>query len=412
MLKQSIFDPNKLHRAALYLRMSSKKQNKRSPHQQRDEIERRMKALGYKWIIAAVYCDEAKSGRYLRQRHDYQRMMREIKTGEVVIDLILVDTLERFGRVDELPIIRKKLLDEHGVLVLTADSSFTDPTSLAGQALGTVETIRATQHGITLAHNVGRGKRDAIALKHWPGGKEPFGLMLKSIMKLVGGREEVDHCILIRNPQTDWIIALLFATAANTGWGTTRLARFLTNHPDVPASCKPFQPSTIGYWLDHEIYYGELVWPKHATGIVSDQRVMEKSAPEDIARVPDFCQSIVSRELWDEVQQMRQVRRERIAAAKAPKAAKAKKQILARAPGMSVKYALSGLVFCGECGLRMVAGSSSVYATKAGLTKRYVAFACAGARTGHCSNTTTVPEEWLREVVIGKLRERLFPGLQ
>jgi DNA invertase Pin-like site-specific DNA recombinase len=101
-------------------------------------------------------------------------MMRDISTGDLVVDLILVDMLERFGRVEELPAIRKKLLEQHGILVLTADSNFADPTSPAGRALGMVETIRATEHANALAHNVGRGKRDAIMLKHWPGGKAPF----------------------------------------------------------------------------------------------------------------------------------------------------------------------------------------------------------------------------------------------
>jgi hypothetical protein len=234
--------------------------------------------------------------------------------------------------------------------------------------------------------------------------------MLKSIMKTVGGREEVDHCILVRNPATDWIIASLFAEAARTGWGTIKLSRFLSKHPDIGTEHKPFQPETVGLWLDHEIYYGELVWPKRATGIVSDQRVVEKNAPEDMIRVPDFCEAIVNRELWDEVQQLRQARRDRLAANKAVKAAEMEKLIRPRAPGMSVCYLLSGLVFCGECGLRMVATPSSAYTTKAGVVNRYVVYACPNAKVGICPNKVTVPEEWLREVVVGKLRDRLFPG--
>jgi hypothetical protein len=356
-----------------------------------------------------VYCDEAKTGRLLRKRHDYQRMLRDIRTGALVFDLILVDTLERFGRVDELPTIRKQLYEEHGVLVLTADSSFVDPTSPEGKALGVVEAIRASAAGGVLAHNVLRGKRDTVMLKHWPGGAPPFGYLLNSVMKFVNGREEVDYCVLVRNPATAWIISLLFETAAITAWGTTRLAGFLTAHPDIPEEYKPFQPPTIGYWLDHEVYYGELVWPKNATGIVADRLVCEPNAKEEILRVPDFCDPIVSRALWHEVQQLRQIRRERTAEAMARKAAKSEKHIVAPAPGMTLKYLLSGLVFCGECGLRMIATPSSPYTTKSGTVKRYTVFACPGAKAGHCSNKVTVPEEWLRGVVVDKLRDRLFP---
>jgi site-specific DNA recombinase len=409
MLKRN-FDPAAGYRAAVYLRMSSELQNKRSPTQQHAEIERVLKSLGYKWDIVAVYCDDAKSGRLLRYRRDYQRMLRDIRTGSLIIDLILVDTLERFGRVDELPTIRKKLYEEDGVLVLTADSGFVDPLSPAGAALGVVETVRATEHGRIMAHNVLRGKRDAVQQKHWPGGAPPFGHSLKSILKTVSGREEVDYCLLVRNSLTDWIIALLFETAARTAWGTTRLARFLTEHTDIPEEYKPFQPSTIGYWLGQEIYYGELVWPKNATGIVSDRRVREPNATEDMLRIPNFTEPIVDKGLWDEVQRLRQMRSDRIADARARKLEKSEKHIMPPAPGMTVKYLLSGLLFCGECGLRMIAMPSSPYTTKSGTVKRYTVFACPGAKAGHCKNSAKVPEEWLRGVVVEKLRDRLFPG--
>lgn len=127
MLKR-FYDWKLVHRVIIYLRMSSDQQNPRSPDQQLEQIKRRLAALGYKWIIVKIYRDDAKSGRYLHKRPGYQKMMRDIRTGAVKADLILVDTLERFGRVEELPMIRKELFEKHGVLVLTADSDFADPT--------------------------------------------------------------------------------------------------------------------------------------------------------------------------------------------------------------------------------------------------------------------------------------------
>ncbi len=175
MLKSS-FDPKKRHPAVTYLRMSDKQQNPRSPDQQLAEINKVMKACGFDWPILKNYRDEAKTARLHRNRPDYQQMMRDIKTGIVPADLILVDTLERFGRVDDLPTIRKDLAERHGVLVLTADSNFCDPGTVQGRALGTVEAIRASEDGRVKAHNVLRGKRDAVLLGHWPGGNPPFGL--------------------------------------------------------------------------------------------------------------------------------------------------------------------------------------------------------------------------------------------
>ena len=54
MLKR-IFDPKRPYRAVIYVRMSSDKQNPRSPQQQVDEIKRRLQALGYRWVIVMIY---------------------------------------------------------------------------------------------------------------------------------------------------------------------------------------------------------------------------------------------------------------------------------------------------------------------------------------------------------------------
>ncbi len=83
------------------------------------------------------------------------------------------------------------------------------------------------------------------------------------------------------------------------------------------------------------------------------------------------------------------------------------KQIDAPAPGLTLRYLLSGLLFC-ECGLRMTASSSAKYVAKSGEERRYVSYVCPGYLAGHCENATRVPEEWIRLVVVGTLRDRLF----
>jgi DNA invertase Pin-like site-specific DNA recombinase len=409
MLKR-IFDPKLAYRVVVYLRMSSDQQNKRSPEQQLAEIKRSLKALRYKWIIIKVYRDNAKSGRFLRTRRDYQQMMQDIKTSAIQADIILVDTLERFGRVEELPGIRKGLYEKHGVLVLTADTSFADPNTPQGKALGMFEAMRATEHGRILGHNVLRGKRDAAQQGHWPGGPPPFGLKLESIMKDVKGRQDVDYCILIHNPETNWIMRLLLDKAYETGWGQTKLARFLNDHADIPDRFKPFQAPSVGYWLDNPIYSGELVWEQNCTGIVDDMRVIERNREEDVMRVPNFCPPTVPREQQEEIWRVRRERSEAIIRARARANGDGGKLIEPPAPGLTLKYLLTGLVKCGHCGRAMNPASSAAYINKSGEAKRYTAYSCPGAVCGVCPNSTHIPEVWLREVVIGTARQRLFPG--
>ena len=78
-------------------------------------------------------------GPLVGKRPGFQRMLKDLRSGRVKADLILVDTFERFGRAEEIASIRQKLEARHKILVLTADSNFTDPTSPAGRALAAIE---------------------------------------------------------------------------------------------------------------------------------------------------------------------------------------------------------------------------------------------------------------------------------
>jgi DNA invertase Pin-like site-specific DNA recombinase len=408
MLKRR-FDFLKPLLVVLYLRMSSDEQNPRSPQQQRDTIEAMLQRLGYPWTIVKVYVDEAVSGRYLRRRTAFQQMLRDIRTGAVTVDAVLVDTFERFGRADELAALRQELYQHHGVLVLTADTQFADPTSIPGKAMAAFESLRATEDNRIKAHNVLRGKRDAARQGHWPGGPPPFGYKLQSIMAERHGRQEVDHCILVPDPDTAWIIQRLFELAQTKGLGCTRLARMLNKDPEILAKYKPFYDQTVNYWLQQPIYYGELIWEEHATAVVDDRRVIERNPEDEVLRVPRFCEPLVSRELWNEVQAVRRARSERTRQARLAKKEESGKQIAAVTPGLALSYVLSGLVRCGHCQRSMTVSSSPAYTTKAGETKRYASYACPGYVAGVCPNGTRVPEPWLRETVTRLLRERLFP---
>jgi DNA invertase Pin-like site-specific DNA recombinase len=408
MLKR-VFDPSKAHRYVCYGRMSSDQQNPRSPDQQFATIEQIRQRAGYPWVLVRTYRDDGASGRRVQDRPGFQEMLRDIKTGHIQVDLILTDTFERFGRADKLAAIRQDLCNTYGVLILTADSNFADPTSVSGRALTFVEQIRSTEDGRVKAHCVLRGKRDLIIQKKaWPGGPPPFGFQLKSVMKQgINGDQEVDHKILVPRRDTIWIVQQIFTKAKETGYGPTLLSKLFNVDPAIPKEVKPLKPSTIAYILDNPIYYGELVWEKNSTDIVNDMRVMERNASEDMLRLPGFCQPIIPRELWDEVQAIRQLRREQVRRRRARKETDGK-QIAPLAPGLTLKYLLTGIVRCGHCGASM-RPSPSKKTLPTGKVWRAVYYLCPTHLDGSCSNSLYVRESWLREAVIGRLRGRLFP---
>ncbi len=407
MLK-NLIDLTKPLLVILYLRMSSDSQNPRSPEQQRATIEATIRWLGLPWTIVADYTDSGISGKFVRKRREFQRMFSDIRSGAVVADAILVDNFERFGRAEELDGLRRELLLRHGVVLLTADTNFSDPTSTAGRVMSAFEALRATEDNRIKAHYVLRGKRDAAKLGHWPGGTPPFGYRLKSVLIERAGRQEVDYCVLEPDPESAWILQNAYDTAAERGWGSSRIAKTLNADPTIQEKFKPFLASTVNYWLSREIYTGVLVWEQFATDVVEDRRIRQRNDPGDLIRVEGFCPPLVDRAKWEKVQELRRARAKRIADGRANRNGAGAKSIIPVAPGLALKYLLSGLVKCGHCERVMTPSSTSAYTTKAGDQKRYTAYVCPGYLSHICPNGRRIPEAWLRDVIIGLLAHRLF----
>jgi len=398
------FVPTRSYRAIIYARMSSDKQNKRSPDQQIAVINELLKRLQSPWRIVAIYRDDGISGRYSRKRPGFRQMLSDLKTGAVKAQLILVDTLERLSRADTVDELKRKLMKK-GVLVLTADSHFADPTTSAGRALAFVENVRATEDGRVKAHNVVRGKKDAIRQGHWPGGPVPFGFQLRLVLKMEKGVQKVDYSLLEPNPETRKIVVLIFHLAARRGWGGDRIANFLNDYERLPKDIGKFNGWTIAYILQNRLYYGELVWGANCTGIEDDVRVLQSLPEEEWEINSNFCKPIIPKHIFDIVERQRLARRRPRQAPEADPEC----NIIGLSPrGVALTYPLSGLVICGECGLTMIASSGGKYVSIAGHERRYTAYVCIGHRTGNCTNTCHVPEEWLREQVMNLIRERLF----
>lgn len=390
------------HRVVIYLRMSQEGQNPRSPEQQDAVIRELMQRLGVPWVVVATYRDDFISARFTRRRPNFLRMLKDLKTGVVQASLVLVDTFERLTRAENGDSIRE-MFRRIGVLVLTANSNFNDPTSSSGRALSAFESLRASEDGKVKAHNVLRGKRDAVRLKQWPGGAAPFGFYLVAVFKTEKGLQEIAYRIPKPNPETKWIVEEIFRLADELGYGTSRIAKALNNDPRIPDELKPFHPATIGEILDNEMHIGDYIWGKNCTGIVDEVRVVQPLPKEEWLHITEFCEPIIDRERWDRVQALRQARRQ-----KCPKKAKTQPAIAGLAtPGIALKYPLTGLVCCAHCKRRMNPQSSAPYECVSGEVRRYVYYGCSGLAGGLCDNRKRIPEEWLRETVVSLMRSRL-----
>jgi DNA invertase Pin-like site-specific DNA recombinase len=310
MIEQK-YDPHLPYRFVAYARMSSDAQNPRSPDQQFATIKSTLQRQGYPWVEIETYRDDAISGKFVWRRPGFAQMIERVTSGLLNVDLIVVDTFERLGRSDELADIRRQLAVRYGVLVVSADTGFADPTTAMGRVMAAFESVRATDSNRVKSHDVIRGKIDAIRQHHWPGGPIPFGFRLKSVFAERHGRQDVDYSLLIPDPQSDWIVKWLFAQAAETGWGAGRLTMALNKDPKIPDEFKPFLVSTVGRWLQNSIYTGTYVWNRESADIVEDIRVLQPNAENEFVVESGFCESLIDAETWSIVQRLRLARSER-----------------------------------------------------------------------------------------------------
>lgn len=401
------YDPSLPYRFARYARMSSTRQNRRSPDQQYTTIEEGIARCGFSWRCIASYRDDGISGRYLRKRPGFQRLLRDIEAGLLRVDLLVVDTLERLGRAEEIADLRRKLSVEHGVLIVAADNNFSDPTGVVGKAVGMVEQIRSTESTRICRHNVLRGKKDAARRGRWPGGPPPFGYRLKTVMEQPGAAVET-YSVLEIEPRAAAALRRAFERAAATGEGDLRLSQWWNTSPEIPGDFKPISPFTLGYRLENPIAVGTLRWGAHRTGVVNDTRVIEPN-PDGPELLANFCPPLVSVALYERVQEQRRLRSEhRKSSRKARErdTEEAPKLIAPQGMGLTLKYLLTGLVRCAVCHASMRPVPSGRH-SKGG--RRYVYYSCPRHNDGACPNSRHVPEDRLRQAVVARMRARLFP---
>ena len=408
-MAKSKFDKNQRYKYAIYARMSTKHlQNEKSPEQQIDNIRRELRLAGLEWEEVAIFLDRGKSGRRQRHRPEYLKMLRQIRTRVLTVDLILVDTIERFGRYDGMSETIRKLRNE-GVFLLTADDKFADPTEELGDIKEALRVWRASSEFQVKKKNVLRGKRYALHQKRWPGGPPPFGYKLKTYMKVDGDRELFDYSELVIDLETSWIIKRVFALAEDRGWGSHRIAKEL-NQDEAFLKCYSSKiiASTIDYWLRSQIYTGNYLWEKNTTEIARDSRIIVPNEKEEMTLVKDFCDPIISKETWGNVQMLRKERSEKFKTNRQLKSSNSLKLLKARNPGITLKYPLTGLLYC-DCGLRMSVSSTGNYTSINGENRSYPGYTCRANHSGACENRIRVPEDWLRSQVFDSVRGKLFP---
>ncbi len=327
----------KVWRAALYIRLSVEFNGKRG-----DSLETQRQIMeAYVTLcpdieVAEIYIDNGISGQTF-ERAAFQHLLNDIEAGK--IDCVVVKDLSRLGRntIDTGYYI-EKYFPLHQVRFIAVNDQYDseDGENSANHMIVPLKNMINEAYAADISRKVAAQQRQAMRDGEFVGSRPPYGY-----------RKDPDNCHhLLVNEDTAPTVRQIFQWAAE-GVALNDMVKRL-NEAKVPTpghylasvglitnqrlmGSGKWQTWTVGKILEAEVYTGDMVQGKSRT--VGRKQV--STAPMDWIVVRDTHEALVSREMFELVQAVRQN-------------AAVKYTVTEKKP--YTENILQGRVFCGCCG--------------------------------------------------------------
>jgi site-specific DNA recombinase len=302
----------------LYARFSSDRQNPKSCVDQLREAGRYASAHG--WRVVGQYQDAAVSGTKGRaDRAGWDELLDFIERGGLRAGgIVLTWDIDRWSRDWADGMIEALRLHKLGVSLADTKDGVLEQAGLAGKILLTLKVAGSAEFIDKLRRGVVRGLDAKRAAGFWTQ-TPPFGYALE---RRDGG------CVLVPDPlEVDELVGIFEAAAGARSM--FEIARGLTARGVQTRRRSVWRPCTVRGIVQSPTYLGLI--PIYGTRRGPKQRNRAQYERHEIVTVPGLHAPLVSQELWDAAQ----------------------RHVWRRATGgRGLPRALSGMVFCAECGGR------------------------------------------------------------
>ena len=353
---------------AAYIRVSDERQDEYSPDSQLKKIREYAARDGYQIPDEYVFYDDGISGKNVKKRDDFNRMIALAKEKNHAFDVLYVWKFSRFARNQEQSIVYKNLLSKFGVTVTSVSEQI--PDGPFGSLIERIIEWMDEFYLINLSTEVIRGMTEK-ASRGEPTCPPPFGYIMRD------GKYYPDE----ESGKAD-IVRDVFTLYAN-GAGQREIAIMLgargirTKFGNMPEN------RWIDYMLRNPCYIGMIRWSLEGARAVSKLDYNN----ENIMTVYGSHEPLISQELWDTVQKMLDAQKQAY-----PKYAKKEQP---------VQYMLKGLVRCSACG-----GTIAMASARSGKSKTLTMQCCNYSRGScHTSHSITMPK--IEEAFIEGIRNAL-----
>lgn len=276
------------------------------------------------WELAGIFADDGITGTNTKKREEFNRMIDECMDGNV--DMIITKSISRFARntLDCLKYIRQ-LKDKNTAVFFEKENINTMDSK--GEVMLTIMASLAQQESQSLSQNVKMGiqyryQQGEIQVNH---------------NRFLGYTKNENKQLVI-DPEGAEIVKRIFREYLE-GASLLQIARGLEADGILTAASKAkWRPETLKKILQNEKYIGDALLQKtYTVDFLSKKRVKNNGIVPQYY-VENSHEPIIPRDLYMQVQE-EMVRRASIQSGKG-----GKKRVY------SSKYALSSIVYCGQCG--------------------------------------------------------------
>lgn len=351
----NILENELLNVGAAYVRVSDERQDEYSPDSQLKKIREYAAKEGYLIPDEYVFYDDGISGKSVRKRADFNRMIALAKDKDHSFDRIYVWKLSRFARNQEESIVYKNLLRKIGVSVVSVSEPL--PEGPFGSLIERIIEWMDEFYLINLGTEVSRGMNEKVS-RGEPAVPAPFGYINGEKTYLPdeeSGAADVIREIFQRYSDGEKQREI----AISLGQRGIR-----TKRGNMPEN------RWVEYILWNPAYIGKIRWTPDGSKVVSKRDYTN----ENIMLIDGNWKPLISMELWDKVQEM-------LMSQKQAYSKYAKRQ-------QPIQYMLKGLARCSCCD--GVLAMSSVISGK----NKTRTLQCCNYAKGRChtSHSITIPK--------------------
>lgn len=340
---------------AVYIRVSTNKQEELSPLSQLKEVYKYCKKNNLQIDLNYIFVEEEGiSGKKADNRNEFQNMIALAKSKEHPFNSIVVWKFSRFARNQEESIVYKNMLKKNDVNVISISEPVIDGPF--GSLIERIIEWMDEYYLINLSGEVKRGMTEG-ANKGRPQTYAPFGYRNKDKQYVIN-EEEAE------------IVKYIFDTFVNTDTPQIEIARHINKLGFKTKRGAQFENRTITYILLNPVYIGKIRWTP--TGKLAREEMYDntKSIIVDGQHEP-----IISEELFNKAKEKLNENR--------------KWRIPHEKPTSTPWHWLKGLIRC-ECGKTFVRNNDRLR--------------CNGANKGTCSVGDRIDPVEVEELVLKQVK--------